>query len=42
MILMRIVRLFIRTGFTKFAGYLVGGMKAWDKAGYPFAQESRR
>jgi len=32
-----IVRLFIRTGFTKFAGYLVGGMKAWDNAGYPFA-----
>ena len=33
-----IVRLFIRTGFTKFAGYLVGGMKAWDNAGYPFVQ----
>src|SRR5436853_4284069 len=33
-----IVRLFVRTGFTKFAGYLVGGMKAWDNAGYPFAQ----
>lgn len=33
-----IVRLFIRTGFTKFAGYLVGGMKAWDNAGYEFAQ----
>ncbi|MGI9113670.1 MAG: MBL fold metallo-hydrolase [Chthoniobacterales bacterium] len=36
-----IVRLFIRTGFTKFAGYLVGGMKAWDNAGYPFAQVSQ-
>src|SRR6266550_7829066 len=24
------VQLFIRTGYTKFAGYLVGGMKAWD------------
>ena len=23
-----VVRLFIRTGFAKFAGYLVGGMKA--------------
>jgi hydroxyacylglutathione hydrolase len=34
----QIVRLFIRTGFTRFAGYLVGGMKAWDNAGYPFAQ----
>src|SRR5438477_660608 len=33
-----IVRLFIRTGFTKFAGYLLGGMKAWDNAGYAFAQ----
>src|SRR5437868_2037943 len=33
-----IVRLFLRIGFTKFAGYLVGGMKAWDNAGYPFAQ----
>jgi hydroxyacylglutathione hydrolase len=29
-----IVRLFIRTGYTKFAGYLVGGMKAWDAAGF--------
>lgn len=33
-----IARLFIRTGFTKFAGYLVGGMKAWQAAGFPFAQ----
>src|SRR5256884_2121912 len=31
----KIVRLFVRTGYTKFAGYLVGGMKAWDAAGYP-------
>lgn len=30
-----IVRLFIRTGYTKFAGYLVGGMKAWQAAGFP-------
>ena len=28
----RIVRLFVRTGYTKFAGYLIGGMKAWDAA----------
>jgi hydroxyacylglutathione hydrolase len=28
-----VVRLFLRTGYTKFAGYLVGGMKAWDNAG---------
>lgn len=30
-----IVRLFVRTGYTKFAGYLVGGMRAWDIAGFP-------
>jgi hydroxyacylglutathione hydrolase len=30
-----IVRLFLRTGYTKFAGYLVGGMMAWDNAGLP-------
>src|SRR5437667_2360894 len=30
-----IVRLFLRTGYSKFAGYLVGGMKAWDAAGFP-------
>ena len=33
-----IVRLFVRTGFTRFAAYLVGGMKAWQNAGFPFAQ----
>ena len=33
-----VVRLFIRTGYSKFAGYLVGGMKAWDAAGYPNAE----
>src|SRR5207245_647603 len=31
----KIVRLFLRTGYTKFAGYLIGGMKAWDAAGFP-------
>ena len=30
-----IVPLFIRTGYTKFAGYLIGGMKGWDAAGFP-------
>jgi len=30
-----VVRLFLRTGYTKFAGYLVGGMKAWDNAALP-------
>ena len=29
------VRLFLRTGYTKFAGYLVGGMRSWDNAGLP-------
>lgn len=33
-----IVRLFIRTGYSKFTGYLVGGMKAWEAAGYPHAE----
>jgi hydroxyacylglutathione hydrolase len=31
----RIMRLFLRTGYTRFAGYLIGGMKAWDAAGFP-------
>lgn len=30
-----VVPLFLRTGYSKFAGYLVGGMKAWDNAGLP-------
>ena len=34
----RIVRLFIRTGFSKFAGYLAGGMKAWEAAGFAHAE----
>jgi hydroxyacylglutathione hydrolase len=29
-----VVKLFIRTGYHKFAGYLVGGMKAWDNGGF--------
>jgi len=31
----KIVRLFVRTGYTKFAGHLMGGMKAWHAAGFP-------
>jgi hydroxyacylglutathione hydrolase len=31
----RTVRLFVRTGYTRFAGYLTGGMRAWDAAGFP-------
>lgn len=30
-----VVRYFLRTGFTNFAGYLAGGMTAWDNAGLP-------
>ncbi len=33
-----VVKLFIRTGYTKFAGYLVGGMTAWDNAGFPLEE----
>ena len=29
-----VVRLFVRTGYTRFAGYLLGGMRAWQLAGY--------
>jgi hydroxyacylglutathione hydrolase len=34
----QIVRLFLRTGFSKFEGYLVGGMKAWDNAALPLEE----
>jgi len=33
-----VLKLFLRTGYTKFAGYLAGGMKAWDNAGFPLDQ----
>ena len=31
----KVVPFFVRTAFTKFSGYLVGGMKAWDNAALP-------
>ncbi len=31
----KILWLFVNTGFTKFAGYLAGGMKAWENAAEP-------
>jgi hydroxyacylglutathione hydrolase len=34
----KIVPLFVRTGYTKFAGYLVGGMKAWEAAGFSYEE----
>jgi hydroxyacylglutathione hydrolase len=33
-----IVCLFMRTGYTRFAGYLVGGMRAWQVSGFPLAE----
>lgn len=30
-----VVRLLWRVGFTRFGGYLVGGMKSWDNHGFP-------
>jgi hydroxyacylglutathione hydrolase len=37
-----VVRLFWRTGYTNFAGYLVGSMKAWDNAGLPLETLQQR
>jgi hydroxyacylglutathione hydrolase len=34
----RVVKLLWRTGHTNFAGYLAGGMKAWETAGFPFEE----
>lgn len=34
----RFVWQFVYTGFTRFAGYLAGGMKAWENAGLPLEQ----
>lgn len=34
----KVAAYFLRTGFTKFAGYLVGGMKAWVNAGLPLSK----
>lgn len=34
----KVVRLFVRTGYRKFTGFLVGGMKAWDNAGFELAK----
>lgn len=33
-----VLKHFARTGFTQFAGYLAGGMSAWQNAGYPIVQ----
>ncbi len=33
-----VVKLFVRTGYTKFAGYLVGGIETWESAGFPIEE----
>lgn len=34
----KVVPLFLRSGLTTFAGYLAGGMKTWDNAGYSLVE----
>lgn len=34
----KVIRMFWRTGFKDFAGYLVGGMNSWDNAGFEIVQ----
>jgi len=34
----KVLQLFWNTGYTKFAGYLAGGMKAWDNAAQPLEE----
>ncbi|MGV3533331.1 MAG: MBL fold metallo-hydrolase [Chthoniobacteraceae bacterium] len=31
----KVAALFVRSGYTKFRGYLAGGMKSWDNHGFP-------
>ena len=38
----KVIRLFLRTGYTKFAGYLVGGMKSWDNAGFELTEVDQK
>jgi len=38
----KVVKHFIRTGYSKFAGYLVGGMEAWDNAGFKLSQVDQK
>lgn len=37
-----VVKLFIRTGYSKFAGYLVGGMQAWVNAGLDLSEVDQK
>jgi hydroxyacylglutathione hydrolase len=36
-----VLRLLLRTGFTRFDGYLAGGMTAWDNAGLPLVRTAQ-
>ena len=38
----KVVKLFIRTGYSKFAGYLVGGMQAWVNAGFNLSEVDQK
>ena len=38
----KVLKLFLEPGYTKFAGYLAGGMKAWDNAGYALAEVDQK
>lgn len=42
LLLDEVVRMLWRTGYTHYAGYLVGGMKAWDNAGLPLETLEQR
>jgi hydroxyacylglutathione hydrolase len=39
--LKEVVQLFVRTGYTRFGGYLAGGMEAWQNAGLPLSKLGR-
>ena len=38
----KVLKLFLLTGYTKFAGYLSGGMTAWDNSGFHLAEVEQK